>query len=173
MTFGKDDIQLLPFDVTRDLIAGFWEEFRAGALARGVPETTAEKVFGQVIAFSEFGFPKSHAAAFGLLAYQSAWLRHYHPVEYYVALFNNQPMGFYSLDALGRDAMRNGIAHAPQQVRINRAVAPAHHAYNATHNFSRFVAPSMPPLRSAARSCHTISWSYPWPVCASAYDLPR
>jgi error-prone DNA polymerase len=62
-----------------------------------------------VTAFSEFGFPKSHAAAFGLLAYQSAWLRHYHPLEYYVALFNNQPMGFYSLDALGRDARRNGI----------------------------------------------------------------
>ena len=94
---------------SHDLMAGFWDEFRAGALARGVPEATAEKVFGQVIAFSEFGFPKSHAAAFGLLAYQSAWLRHYHPVEYYVALFNNQPMGFYSIDALGRDAMRNGI----------------------------------------------------------------
>jgi error-prone DNA polymerase len=94
---------------SHDLIAGFWEEFREGALARGVPEATAEKVFGQVTAFSEFGFPKSHAAAFGLLAYQSAWLRHYHPVEYYVALFNNQPMGFYSIDALGRDAMRNGI----------------------------------------------------------------
>jgi error-prone DNA polymerase len=94
---------------SHDLIAGFWEEFRQGALAHGVPEATAEKVFGQVIAFSEFGFPKSHAAAFGLLAYQSAWLRHYHPVEYYVALFNNQPMGFYSIDALGRDAMRNGI----------------------------------------------------------------
>ena len=94
---------------SHDLMAGFWEEFRAGALARGVPEATAEKVFGQVIAFSEFGFPKSHAAAFGLLAYQSAWLRHYHPVEYYVSLFNNQPMGFYSIDALGRDAMRNGI----------------------------------------------------------------
>src|SRR5213083_1944838 len=94
---------------SHDLIGGFWDEFRQGALARGVSEATAEKVFGQVIAFSEFGFPKSHAAAFGLLAYQSAWLRHYYPVEYYVALFNNQPMGFYSLDALGRDAMRNGI----------------------------------------------------------------
>src|SRR5882762_10360368 len=94
---------------SHDLMAGSWEEFRAGALARGVPEATAEKVFGQVIAFSEFGFPKSHAAAFGLLAYQSAWLRHYHAVEYYVALFNNQPMGFYSIDALGRDAMRNGV----------------------------------------------------------------
>ncbi len=95
---------------SRELMGGFWEEFRAGAAARGVPEATAEKVFTQVIAFSEFGFPKSHAAAFGLLAYQSAWLRHYHPVEYYTGLFNNQPMGFYSLDALGRDAQRNGVA---------------------------------------------------------------
>jgi len=94
---------------SHDLMAGFWDEFRQGAQARGVPEATAEKVFAQVIAFSEFGFPKSHAAAFGLLAYQSAWLRHYHPVEYYVALFNNQPIGFYSIDALGRDALRHGI----------------------------------------------------------------
>src|SRR3990170_6172468 len=95
---------------SRELMGGFWEEFRAGAAARGVPEATAEKVFTQVIAFSEFGFPKSHAAAFGLLAPQSGWLRLYHPVEYYVGLFNNQPMGFYSLDALGRDAQRNGVA---------------------------------------------------------------
>src|SRR5213594_2309080 len=93
---------------SRELMAGFWEEFRDGAAARGVPEQTAERVFTQVVAFSEFGFPKSHAAAFGLLAYQSAWLRHYYPAEYYCALFNNQPMGFYSLDALGRDALRNG-----------------------------------------------------------------
>jgi len=94
---------------SRELMAGFWEEFKDGAAARGVPEHVAERVFTQVIAFSEFGFPKSHAAAFGLLAYQSAWLRHYHPAEYYCGLFNNQPMGFYSLDALGRDAKRNGI----------------------------------------------------------------
>jgi error-prone DNA polymerase len=94
---------------SRELMEGFWEEFRRGALARGVSEPTAQRVFEQVTAFSEFGFPKSHAAAFGLLAYQSAWLRHYHPVEYYTALFNNQPMGFYSLDALGRDAARHGV----------------------------------------------------------------
>ncbi|HVH67520.1 MAG TPA: DNA polymerase III subunit alpha [Gemmatimonadales bacterium] len=94
---------------SRELMAEFLEEFRDGAAARGVSEATAERVFTQVIAFSEFGFPKSHAAAFGLLAYQSAWLRHYHPAEYYTALFNNQPMGFYSLDALGRDASRNGV----------------------------------------------------------------
>ncbi len=85
------------------------DAFMKGATERGVDEVTADRMFEQVSAFSEFGFPKSHAAAFGLLAYQSAWLRHYHPVEYYTVLFNNQPMGFYSLDALGRDARRNGI----------------------------------------------------------------
>ena len=94
---------------SRDLMEGFWEEFRAGAEQRGVAELTARKVFEQVIAFSEFGFPKSHAAAFGLLAYQSAWLKYHHPVEYFVALFNNQPMGFYSIDALIRDARRHGV----------------------------------------------------------------
>ncbi len=94
---------------SRELMEGFWEEFRSGAAARGVSEPIARHVFEQVVAFSEFGFPKSHAAAFGLLAYQSAWLRHYYPVEYYTGLFNNQPMGFYSLDALGRDAGRHGI----------------------------------------------------------------
>ncbi|MFQ5551002.1 MAG: DNA polymerase III subunit alpha, partial [Gemmatimonadales bacterium] len=94
---------------SRELMESFWNEFRDGAAANDVPQTIARKVFEQVVAFSAFGFPKSHAAAFGLLAYQSAWLRYYHPVEYYVALFNNQPMGFYSLDALCRDADRHGI----------------------------------------------------------------
>ncbi len=94
---------------SRELMEGFGKDFLDGARARGVSAATARKVFEQVVAFSEFGFPKSHAAAFGLLAYQSAWLRHYHPTEYYSALFNNQPMGFYSLDALGRDAGRHGV----------------------------------------------------------------
>jgi len=94
---------------SRELMEEFWETFLEGARTRGVLDATARKVFEQVIAFSEFGFPKSHAAAFGLLAYQSAWLRRYHPVEYYVALYNNQPMGFYSLDALGRDAARHDV----------------------------------------------------------------
>ena len=94
---------------SRALMQDFLDDFLQGARHRGVPTATAQKVFEQVVAFSEFGFPKSHAAAFGLLAYQSAWLRHYHPVEYYTALFNNQPMGFYSLDALGRDAKRHGV----------------------------------------------------------------
>jgi error-prone DNA polymerase len=94
---------------SREAMLGYWGEFHRGAARNGVDDETALKVFQQVVAFSEFGFPKSHAVAFGLLAYQSAWLRHYYPTEYYVGLFNNQPMGFYSLDAIGRDARRNEI----------------------------------------------------------------
>ena len=94
---------------SKEALVVHWDDFLEGAMANGVDETTAREIFAQVTAFSEFGFPKSHAAAFGLLAYQSAWLRHYYPIEFYVGLFNNQPMGFYSLDALGRDARRNGI----------------------------------------------------------------
>ena len=94
---------------SKEALVAHWDDFLKGAMANGVDETTAREIFAQVTAFSEFGFPKSHAAAFGLLAYQSAWLRHYYPIEFYVGLFNNQPMGFYSLDALGRDARRNGI----------------------------------------------------------------
>jgi error-prone DNA polymerase len=94
---------------SKEAMLDYWDVFRRGATANGVDDVTALKVFEQVVAFSEFGFPKSHAVAFGLLAYQSAWLRHYYPTEYYVALFNNQPMGFYSLDAIGRDARRNEI----------------------------------------------------------------
>ena len=94
---------------SKEAMDSHWDDFRDGARARGVDEITAQKVFQQVTAFSEFGFPKSHAAAFGLLVYQSAWLRYYYGTEFYVGLFNNQPMGFYSLDALGRDARRHGI----------------------------------------------------------------
>ena len=94
---------------SREALTAHWDDFREGAMANGIDKTTAREIFTQVTAFSEFGFPKSHAAAFGLLAYQSAWMRHYYPIEFYVGLFNNQPMGFYSLDTLGRDARRNGI----------------------------------------------------------------
>ena len=94
---------------SREALLEYWEAFRDGAMGKGVDGPTAKKVFEQVVAFSEFGFPKSHAVAFGLLAFQSAWLRDRYPTEYYVGLFNNQPMGFYSLDAIGRDARRHGV----------------------------------------------------------------
>jgi error-prone DNA polymerase len=91
------------------LMASFRDAFLRGAARQNVPVKTAERIFEKLLSFSEFGFPKSHAYAFAVLAYQSAWLRHKYPAEYYAALFNNQPMGFYAPHVLVGDAKRRGI----------------------------------------------------------------
>jgi error-prone DNA polymerase len=99
----------------------FRTSFIQGALRKGVSERDAGEVFDKLCAFSEFGFPKSHAYAFAVLAYQSAWLRHYYAAEYYAALLNNQPMGFYAPHVLIGDARRHGL-HV-LRVSINASVA--------------------------------------------------
>ena len=92
-----------------DAINAYRERFLDGAVARGVAREVAERVFEQIRGFSGFGFPKSHAAAFGLLAYQSTWLRVHRGPEFLCALLNEQPMGFYPPDALVHEAQRREI----------------------------------------------------------------
>ena len=91
-------------------IEAYHRRFVAGARAKhGVEEALAERVFAMVQGFSGFGFPKAHGAAFGLLAYQSTWLRVHYGPELLCALLNEQPMGFYPPDALVHEAQRHGI----------------------------------------------------------------
>ena len=97
----------------------YGERFVAGAVAQGVDSELAERVFEQVRGFSGFGFPKSHAAAFGLLAYQSTWLRVHYGPELLCALFNEQPMGFYPPDSLTHEAQRRGIVVLPVDVNAS------------------------------------------------------
>jgi error-prone DNA polymerase len=86
------------------------QRFVEGAMhLHGVDAELAERVFEKVKGFSGFGFPKSHAAAFGLLAYQSTWLRVHYGPEFLCALLNEQPMGFYPPDSLVHEAQRRGL----------------------------------------------------------------
>jgi error-prone DNA polymerase len=97
-------------------IRAYEEKFVAGAMERGAARASAERVWSQIVGFSGFGFPKAHSAAFGLLAYQSTWLRvHYHP-EFLCALLNEQPMGFYPPDSLVHEAQRAGVEVLPPDV---------------------------------------------------------
>jgi error-prone DNA polymerase len=95
------------------------ERFISGAIERGVEPDVAERVFGQIEGFSGFGFPKSHSAAFGLLAYQSTWLRIHYGPELLCALLNEQPMGFYPPDALVHEAQRRGVEVLPPDVNAS------------------------------------------------------
>ena len=89
------------------LIAMHWERFLEGARRNGVPEETAMKIFGKIN--GHYMFPESHSHAFAITAYQAAWLKRYHPLEFFVALMNNQPMGFYPMETLKQDARRFGV----------------------------------------------------------------
>jgi error-prone DNA polymerase len=89
------------------------QKFVEGAIRNGASRAVAENVYDQIVGFSGFGFPKAHSAAFGLLAYQSTWLRvHYWP-ELLCSLLNEQPMGFYPPDTLVHEAQRRGMAVLP------------------------------------------------------------
>jgi error-prone DNA polymerase len=94
---------------SREAMERFRTQFLEGAVKKGIKPHDAGMVFDKLCAFSEFGFPKSHAYAFAVLAYQSAWLRRYYPAEYYAALLNNQPMGFYAPHVLIGDAKRHNL----------------------------------------------------------------
>lgn len=98
------------------------QRFLVGAAANGVPEEIAEKVWAQIQGFSGYGFPKAHSAAFGLLAYQSAWLRVHYGPEFLCSLLNEQPMGFYPPDSLVHEAQRRGIRVAPPDVNRSRVL---------------------------------------------------
>ena len=102
-------------------LEAYRRRFVEGALGRGVDEALADSIYDKLVAFSGFGFPKSHAAAFGLLAYQSQWLRCHHPAEFLAALLNAQPMGFYPPATLVRDAQRRGVEVLPPDVNLSEA----------------------------------------------------
>ncbi len=99
-------------------IRAYEEKFIEGADA---PREVAERVWTQIVGFSGFGFPKAHSAAFGLLAYQSTWLRVHYGPEFLCALLNEQPMGFYPSDALVHEAQRRGIEVRPPCVAASGA----------------------------------------------------
>ena len=95
--------------------------FVEGAMAKwpDVDEALAERVWSMVVGFSGFGFPKAHGAAFGLLAYQSTWLRVHYGPEFLCSLLDEQPMGFYPPDALVHEAQRRGIEILPPDVNAS------------------------------------------------------
>ena len=83
--------------------------FVDGAQANGVERGVAEEAFRQLQGFATYGFCKSHAASFALVAYQTLWLKAHYPLEFFCALLNHQPMGFYSPDVVVNDAKRHNI----------------------------------------------------------------
>jgi error-prone DNA polymerase len=90
---------------------------RDGMSRNGITGKAQEDIVRAITAFALYGFPESHAASFALLAYASAYLRTYHGPAFYAALINNQPMGFYHVSTVVKDAQRRGVRMLPVNVR--------------------------------------------------------
>jgi error-prone DNA polymerase len=94
---------------SEEAMAALRAKFVAGAQVKGADLATAEEIYRQLAGFAGFGFCKSHAAAFALVAYQTLYLKAYFPAELFCALLNQQPMGFYPPEVLIGDARRHGV----------------------------------------------------------------
>lgn len=105
------------------LVESYRQMFLEGAAQRGVPVPAAEAIFGKFN--PHYMFPEGHALAFAFTAYQMAWLRRYHPLEFFVALFNQQPMGFWDLDTLKQDARRLRLCVARPDVNRSELLCTA------------------------------------------------
>lgn len=73
----------------RDLLPPHRRAFVEGAVARGIPEPQAREIFELIVPFADYGFNASHACAYGLIAYQTAYLKAHHPVEYMAAMLTS------------------------------------------------------------------------------------
>jgi DNA polymerase-3 subunit alpha len=92
------------------------EIFRAGALKNGLSVAQADEVFDLMERFAGYGFNKSHAAAYSLLAYQTAWLKVHHTAEFFAANMTVEMDNTDKLKALHDDALRMGISFEPPDV---------------------------------------------------------
>ena len=88
-------------------------KLREGMTRRGIAPEVQERIVHSLSSFALYGFPESHAISFALLAYASCWLKVHRAPEFYCALLNNQPMGFYAPATLIKDGKRRGVQFRP------------------------------------------------------------
>ena len=122
--------------VPSDNEVGRW--FRASAELRGYTPEQAEAVWNEVYAFASFGFCKSHAAAFALPTYLSAWLKAHYPAEFLAGVLTHDP-GMYPRRLIVADARLFGIPILPVDVNTSDAVyrvEPVREAYGIRLAFS-------------------------------------
>ncbi|MBC7894559.1 MAG: PHP domain-containing protein [Cytophagaceae bacterium] len=101
---------------SRERMAAICEKLIAGMAKNGIDGDVAKRIYNQINAFADYGFPESHAASFALIVYASAYLRHYYAPEFTAAILNAQPMGFYSVGTLIEDARRHGVEVRPMDL---------------------------------------------------------
>lgn len=87
--------------------------------ATGIPKATAEKLFEQMSKFASYGFNKSHSTPYGILTYQTAYLKANYPIEFYAAIMTLDMTNVDKLYGYYKDAQENGITIAPPDINLS------------------------------------------------------
>jgi DNA polymerase-3 subunit alpha len=87
-----------------------------GAIRNGVDEKTANTIFDEMMDFASYAFNKSHAAAYAVVGYQTAWLKRYYPVEFMAAMLNSFLGSPVKISQYVLECKRNGIKVLPPDI---------------------------------------------------------
>lgn len=86
------------------------------AIRNGIEAQVAESIFACMVGYASYGFCEAHAAAFATTSYKTAYLIKHHPAQYFAALLNHQPMGYYPSYVIATEARRRGLKLLPADV---------------------------------------------------------
>lgn len=116
MSAGRADILRRALVKRKEkIILDLMQEFVASASARGHSRGKIQEVWKLVIGFNGYAFCKAHSTAYGVEAYQAAWLKHYHPAEFMAAVLSNGK-GFYSTLVYALESYRLGLSFLPPSI---------------------------------------------------------
>lgn len=87
-----------------------------GAIRKGIPEEAANRIYDEMIDFAKYAFNKSHSAAYALVAYRTAWLKHYYPVEFMAALISSVMGDSSQVSVYIHESKRLGIEILPPDI---------------------------------------------------------
>lgn len=97
------------------------EQFVQKSIRNGIEAETAQAIFACMAGYASYGFCEAHAAAFAATSYKTAYLIRHYPAEYFAAIFNHQPMGYYPPHVIATEARRRGLLLLPPDINQSKA----------------------------------------------------
>ena len=120
-SLGQADVlrRMMTHDAPDETLEELHDQFLEGAERKGVQREVAEEIFGMIRGFAAYGFNKAHAACFGKVSYQTAYLKAHYPAEFLAGILSSQPMGFYPPRTVAEEAKRWGVGLLPPCVNAS------------------------------------------------------
>ncbi|MGX8680415.1 MAG: DNA polymerase III subunit alpha, partial [bacterium] len=119
-SFSKADILRQGISKKKgELISQLREEFLSGARAKGIDEGKAEEIFDMIEKFGDYGFNKSHSVAYGLVAYQLAYLKTHYPLYFFASILSNEGSSTATKIHVIEESRKHGVKILPPSINYS------------------------------------------------------